>query len=236
VTWSIVAVDPKTREVGVGAATCTVAVEIVRGIVPGAGVVAAQAETNLWARNEAVAAMARGAGAREALAAAEAVSGRNGLSAWRDQQMAVAVLDPEPVALVHTGTDALAWAGGRSAGRVSVQGNILRGPQVVDAAFDAFHDERGGPDLALRILRALEAGAAAGGDSRCPRDCPALTAFLAVAGPEEANAEEPALYLVAPRAFGIEGAIEHARHPWQPEPGAPSPTAALRAMFEEARG
>jgi uncharacterized Ntn-hydrolase superfamily protein len=235
VTWSIVAVDPGTREVGVGAATCTVAVEIVRGIVPGVGVVAAQAATNLWARNEATLAIANGASADGVLEAARAVSGRNGLSEWRDQQMAVALLAPEPTAVAHTGGDAIAWAGARTEGGVSVQGNILRGPDVVDATFEAFHDATGSPDLALRILRALEAGNDAGGDSRCPPDCPALTAFLAVAGPSETNAEEPALFLVAPRAFGIEGAIEHAQRPWQPNPGDPSPTAALRRMFEAAR-
>jgi uncharacterized Ntn-hydrolase superfamily protein len=235
VTWSIVAVDPETREVGVGAASCTVAVEIVRGIVPGLGVVTAQASTNLWARNEAIAAIARGASAGDVLGAAEEVSGRNGLSAWRDQQMAVALLTPKPMALAHTGADAMPWAGAHTQGPVSVQGNILRGPEVVDAAFEAFHDDTDAPDLALRILRALEAGGAAGGDSRCPRDCPATTAFLAVAGPAEINAEEPALFLVAPRAFGIEGAIEHAQNPRQPDPGDPSPTVALRRMLEEAR-
>ncbi len=57
-TWSIVAVDPETREVGVGAATCTVGVEMVRGIVPGVGVVSAQASTNLYSRNQAVEALA----------------------------------------------------------------------------------------------------------------------------------------------------------------------------------
>ena len=60
-TWSIVAVDAETGEVGVGAATCTVGVELVQGIVPGVGVLAAQAYTNLLARNAATRALRSGA-------------------------------------------------------------------------------------------------------------------------------------------------------------------------------
>ena len=102
-TWSIVAVDPETREVGVGAATCTVGVEMVRGIVPGVGVVSAQAYTNLYSRNQAVEALASGSSLEEALAAAEAAAGQHGLSEWSFQQFAVVVLEPR--ARAHTGSD-----------------------------------------------------------------------------------------------------------------------------------
>jgi uncharacterized Ntn-hydrolase superfamily protein len=239
VTWSIVAVDPVTREVGVGAATCTVGVELVRGVVPGRGVLAAQASTNLHARNQAVAALRDGLGLEEVLAVAERASGRFGLSAWKDQQFAVAVLDPEPRARAHTGSDTVAWAGSRGAQAVSVQGNMLRGAEVVDVTLAAFASEDLAdgrpPDLAERIVRGLEAGASVGGDNRCPFDCPALTAFVAVARPDEDPDEDPDLYLVAPRAFGLKGALRHSMIPYQPGPDDPSPITALRAMLDAKR-
>jgi len=241
VTWSIVAVDPVTREVGVGAATCTVGVELVRGVVPGRGVLAAQAQTNLHARNEATKTLAAGACAEDVMRAACEASGRFGMSAFEDQQFAVAVLDPEPRVLAHTGTRTVAWSGSRGAPAVSVQGNMLRGPEVVDVALAAFASEGPtetghAPDLAERILRGLEAGAAVGGDNRCPFECPALTAFLAVAKPDETEGEDPALYLVAPRAFGLKGALRHSLAPYRPEPNGPSPLQTLRARLDAVPG
>ena len=157
-TWSIVAVDPETREVGVGAATCTIGVEMVRGIVPGVGVVAAQAFTNLYSRNQAVDALCSGGSLEQALAAAEVAAGQHGLSEWSTQQFAVAALAPAPRALVHTGSDTDAWAGSRQARAVSVQGNLIRGPEVLDLCLAAFLSDDGQPDLAERMMRGLEAG------------------------------------------------------------------------------
>lgn len=235
-TWSIVAVDPRTREVGVGAASCAIGVELVRGMVPGKGVVAAQAYTNLYARRQAVKALTAGADADAVMAAAEAASGKFGQPAWKDQQFGVAVLEPEPRALAHTGDANLAWAGSKAAGAVSVQGNILRGPEVVDVALAAFLSEEGSPDLAERILRALEAGNEAGGDNRCPFECPALAAFIAVAGPDEDPADDPSLYLAAPRFFGLKGILKHAAVGYERDPAEPSPVIGLREKFDAARG
>ncbi|MEE2674091.1 MAG: DUF1028 domain-containing protein [Myxococcota bacterium] len=234
-TWSVVAVDPHTREVGVGAASCAIGVELIRGIVPGKGVVAAQAWGNLYARDQAVKAITRGATADEVLAAAEAHSGRNGQSAWKDQQFGVAVLEPEPRAIAHTGDATLAWAGSRATSAVSVQGNILRGREVVDVAMAAFQSDEGTPDLAERIMRALEAGNEAGGDNRCPFECPALAAFIAVAGPDESPHDDPSLYLAAPKFFGIEGVVRHATQGYARDPADPPPVAALRAQFDVVR-
>ena len=86
-------------------------------------------------------------------------------------------------------------------------------------------------DLAERILRALEAGAAAGGDNRCPAERPALTAFLCVARPGD-DPDAPSIYLVAPRAFGLTGALWNMLSPYVPEPGEPSPVEVLRQMLD----
>ena len=233
-TWSVVAVDPETGEVGVGAATCTVGVELVQGLVPGVGVVAAQANTNLYARYAATRALREGASRDEAMAIAEQSAGRCGLSSWADQQFAIATLEPEPGAIAHTGGATVAWSGSASAPGVSVQGNMIRGQAVVDDALAAFLSDDGTPDLAERILRALEAGGAAGGDNRCPVERPAQTAFLTVAHPGDAP-DAPSLSLVAPRAFGLSGAIWNMISPYTPEPGAPSPVETLRQMLLESR-
>ena len=164
------------------------------------------------------------------------MSGKRAQSAWKDQQFAVAVLEPDgPRALAHTGSDTLAWAGARSAGGVSVQGNILRGAEVVDVAFSAFHASDGSPDLAERIMRALEAGNEAGGDNRCPFESPALAAFIAVAGPDETPGTDPSLYLAAPRFFGIPGILKHIATGYRPDPDEPTPVVALRAKLDAAR-
>ncbi len=233
-TWSVVAVDPDTREVGVGAATCTVAVELVQGLVPDVGVLAAQADTNLYARNAATRELRDGATLDEAFAVAESKSGRFGLSSWDQQQFAIATLGPEPNAAAHTGSGTVPWSGSASGPGVSVQGNTLRGREVVDSALAAFRADEGEPDLAERIMRALEAGAAAGGDHRCPIERPALSAFLSVARPGD-DPEAPSLSLVAPRPFGLTGAIWHVLSPYVPEPGEPSPVDALREMLDARR-
>lgn len=68
-----------------------------------------------------------------------------------------------------TGAECLAWAGGTSGaddtGRYAIQGNILVGPQVVEAAERAWL-EHGDRDLPKRLLAALLAGDEAGGDAR----------------------------------------------------------------------
>lgn len=218
-----------------GAASCSVGVELVRGMVPGRGVVAAQAQTNLYARRQAVKAIARGATAEEVLAAAEASSGKLGQSAWKVQQFAVAMLEPGPRAIAHTGDATVAWAGSRAASTVSVQGNILRGREVVDGALDAFLSDEGTPDLAERIMRALEAGNEAGGDHRCPVACPALAAFIAVAGPDENPRDDPSLYLAAPRFFGIKQILRHTALGYERDPADPPPVVALRGKLDAAR-
>ncbi len=73
-------------------------------------------------------------------------------------------------AATFTGAECMDWAGGvaggdESAGRYAIQGNILAGPQVVAEMERAWHAAEGMP-LARRLLAALLAGDAAGGDSR----------------------------------------------------------------------
>lgn len=67
-------------------------------------------------------------------------------------------------AAAHTGSDCMTWAGHRTAEGVTAQGNILRGPEVVDALIDTYLKSR--KPLPQRLMEALAAGDAAGGDRR----------------------------------------------------------------------
>lgn len=64
----------------------------------------------------------------------------------------------------YTGPRATTWAGDRQGVHVTAQGNILAGAGVVDSMLAAYNRTQG--SLALRLVAALEAGQAAGGDIR----------------------------------------------------------------------
>jgi uncharacterized Ntn-hydrolase superfamily protein len=69
----------------------------------------------------------------------------------------------------YTGADCVTWCGAVRGQDVSVAGNMLAGPRVVEATLEAFQSAGGssaGSSLAERLLTALEAGEAAGGDKR----------------------------------------------------------------------
>ena len=74
------------------------------------------------------------------------------------------IVDARGRAATYTGDGCAAWAGGRVGDGYAAQGNILVSGATVDAMADAF--ERTTGTLAERLLAALEAGQAAGGDSR----------------------------------------------------------------------
>jgi uncharacterized Ntn-hydrolase superfamily protein len=77
----------------------------------------------------------------------------------------VGVIGAKGPGVAWTGADCTAWGGDLTAPDHAVQGNMLTGPEVIAAMSAAFADD---PDMALeeRLLRALEAGQATGGDKR----------------------------------------------------------------------
>lgn len=215
-TWSIVAVDPETRQVGVAVASCVEApygtslLPFVAGLAPGHGALAAQALYDRSLRDLALERLQHGATPQAVIDGVRAGDAR---SATR--QYGVVTLDLGAAAF--TGAEAQAWAGDRQGRGVSVQGNILRGPEVVADALAAF--EAAAPTcpwtLADRLMSALEAGAARGGDGRCSEPQAALAAALRVAAPGD-DPEAPFLDL---------------RVPSQPEGGDP-PVARLRIAYD----
>jgi uncharacterized Ntn-hydrolase superfamily protein len=157
-TFSIVAADPRSGDVGVAVASKFPAVG---AVVPFArarvGAVATQAWANTDLGPEALDLMANGTAARQALD--RVVLGDKGR---RKRQ--VGIVDARGRSATFTGDECLPWAGGRTGSNFACQGNILVGEPVVAAMADAF--ARASGDLADRLLSALLAGDVVGGDRR----------------------------------------------------------------------
>ncbi|HEY8709982.1 MAG TPA: DUF1028 domain-containing protein [Burkholderiaceae bacterium] len=75
------------------------------------------------------------------------------------------VLPASGEAAAHTGASCIDWCGHRVFDGFSVAGNMLAGPQVVEATAQAYIDAKDRP-MAERLLAAMAAGEAAGGDKR----------------------------------------------------------------------
>jgi uncharacterized Ntn-hydrolase superfamily protein len=182
-TWSIVAVDPATREVGSAGASCTDYVAGIVKFIPGQAVVVAQAMSNSAARNRAIELLNE---KRTPADVVKAVANPEFDKQWQMQQYGVAALGFEDASAAFTGTETSGWKGDKQGFGFSAQGNILTGPGVLDAIVAAFTAaERAKSPLADRLLAALEAGAAAGGDSRCGEQR-ARSSYLVVAKPTDA--------------------------------------------------
>ena len=183
-TWTIVAVDPATGEVGGAGASASFAVWMVLGLAPGQGLVAAQAATNEEARLEALRLLrSSGGGGAEAIVQSLANPAFDPSRELQQYGLArLGSLGPEVAAF--TGRETESWAGSRGGKTYTVQGNILTDGAVVDATAEAFEAAAGRPgtSLAQCLVEAMEAGARQGGDARAGKRR-AFTAFLAVAKP-----------------------------------------------------
>ncbi len=160
-TFSIAAVDPATGEVGVAVTT---RVPCVGNGVPwvrvGVGAVATQANTRTEYGNELLDMLAKGAAAQDALARALAAD----TGAARRQ---VGVIGLRGGSAQHTGSGTNPWAGHRAGPNYVTQGNLLVGPQVIEAVAQNFESTAGSDrHLADRLIEAIAAGHAQGGDAR----------------------------------------------------------------------
>src|SRR5215471_15265627 len=83
---------------------------------------------------------------------------------WTKQGRQLAVINAKGESAAFTGSKATPWAGHKQGRYCTAQGNILASEDVVNKMVDAFENTAG--HLSLRLLAALEAGQAAGGDKR----------------------------------------------------------------------
>jgi uncharacterized Ntn-hydrolase superfamily protein len=157
-TFSIVARDPQTGELGVAVASRFFSVgSVVPYASSTAGAVATQANANVTYGPRGLELFAAGATADEVLK----VLIRGDANASSRQ---VGLVGRDGSSATYSGPDCNAWAGGRSGPNYAVQGNILTGEAVVIAMEKAFLETKG--TLARRMWAAMLAGDAAGGDSR----------------------------------------------------------------------
>jgi uncharacterized Ntn-hydrolase superfamily protein len=157
-TFSIVAVDLEAGEAGCAVQSKYFAVgSVVPWVRAGIGAVATQAAGVAIYGARALEAIERGSSPEDALAAVLADDpGRE------TRQLGAVTAGGRAAAF--TGADCLDWAGHRVGAGYAVQGNILAGEAVVDEMARAY-EEKAGP-LVERLVAALEAGQAAGGDRR----------------------------------------------------------------------
>jgi len=159
-TFSIVAIDPQTGDLGVAVASRYFSVgSVVPWAMADVGAVATQADVNVGYGQQAIDLLRQGLTAQEVLKkllADDKFPGKDGRQ--------VGIVDAKGNVAGYTGPNAPKWAGDRQGKTWSAQGNILVGPQVPENMGKAFESTQG--ELAEKLFAALKAGDAAGGDAR----------------------------------------------------------------------
>ena len=172
-TWSIIARDPLTGQIGIAVATKFFAVGArVPHIAPGIGGVATQALVNPYYGIDGVELLRQGKTPNEVIATLIAADdGR--------ESRQLHILDVSGRIAAHTGSECVDWCGHLEGTGFSIAGNMLTGPQVLDDTATAFAANERLP-FAQRLIAAMKAGEAAGGDKRGKQ-----SAALLIHGEEE---------------------------------------------------
>ena len=166
-TFSILGYDPESGEVG-GAVQSRV-YSVGNGVLwaeAGVGAAATQAIVDVSYGPQALELLRKGtkpAGVIKQILDNDTDPGLRG-GRWQKAGRQFAVISPTGDTAVHTGPEASTWAGHKQGKYCTAQGNILAGPAVVEGMVKAFEETKGRLDD--RLVAALEAGQAAGGDTR----------------------------------------------------------------------
>jgi uncharacterized Ntn-hydrolase superfamily protein len=163
-TFSIVGRSPDGSALGVAVASKFLAAgAYVPAAAADAGAIATQAHVNLTLKERGLRML------RDGMGAADLLDRFFADDPDRAQRQA-GVVDVSGAAATFTGDRAQPWAGGRTGegpeGSFAAQGNLLAGPEVVDAMVDSWLASAAEPSLARRLVAALAAGQEAGGDPR----------------------------------------------------------------------
>lgn len=169
-TFSIVARSPDGGSFGVAVSTARPNVGSLVPFVSLKGAIATQARVNTDLGRQGLILLAAEIGVKVAL--------QTLLAADADQQRRQVHGLDATAHFAFTGDLCVEWAGQRGGENYSLAGNMLAGPQVLEAMAAAF-EANGALELSERLLKALVAGQAAGGDKRGRQ-----SAALLVASPE----------------------------------------------------
>jgi uncharacterized Ntn-hydrolase superfamily protein len=159
-TFSIVATNADRSQFGVAVASKFLAVgSAVPAGRAGAGALATQAWANTAYKADGVALLTNGANAEETVATLTK------LDAGREQRQ-LGVVDAHGTSATYTGSECTHGPGGVPGDGYAIQGNILAGSRVIALMEEAWLGSDPREPLARRLLAALAAGDAAGGDKR----------------------------------------------------------------------
>jgi uncharacterized Ntn-hydrolase superfamily protein len=157
-TFSIVARDPETGALGVAISTAVPCAGVACPYVKaGVGAIASQAWTNARLGIDGLRLLELGLSPESALTTLL----KEDAGAAKRQ---VAAIDVGGRVFVYSGAECDGWFGHRTGDGYSVQGNMLVSGETIDAMAGAFEKTKGA--LAARLMAALEAGQAGGGDKR----------------------------------------------------------------------
>ena len=157
-TFSIVAYDPVTGELGVAVQSKFFAVgTVVPWAKAGVGAIATQSYANTTYGPRGLDMLESGMSPQGVM---DSLTRSDEMRARRQ----AGIIDARGNAVTYTGDSCLAWAGGKTGQYYACQGNILVGQAVVEAMAAAYEASKG--ELAERLLTAMEAGQRQGGDSR----------------------------------------------------------------------
>ncbi len=160
-TFSIVARDPHTGELGVAVQSRFLAVgAVVPWAKAGVGAIATQSLANTAYGPEGLKLLAAGVAPQDAVKQLTDADPQRSVRQF-------GIVSAEGKSATFTGSECLEWAGGRAGENFAAQGNILARAAVIDAMAESFEKSTGsGRALGQRLIDALAAGQAVGGDRR----------------------------------------------------------------------
>jgi uncharacterized Ntn-hydrolase superfamily protein len=172
-TWSIIARDKTTGHFGIAVATRFFAVgALVPHLKSRVGAIATQALVNVFYGTDGLRLLEQGASAKDVVAALVAAD------SGRDHRQ-VHVIDARGGIAAHTGKSCIDWCGHLAGDDLSVAGNMLAAARVI-ADTAAAYTKNAALSFPRRLIAAMRAGEAAGGDKRGKQ-----SAALIICGEEE---------------------------------------------------
>ncbi len=187
-TFSIVAIDTVTGEIGSAGASCIQNSIIISDIHPGLGAIHTQSYWNLQNQDSASALIELGFTAQEIIDWLRDNDSQNDPSI---RQYGVVTLFPEIESAAYTGENCLDYKNHIVGPNYSIQGNILLGQSILDTMEFAFTSTYG--SFEEKLIASIMAANITGADTRClAYDTPAISSFIRVSRP---NNNIDSLYL-----------------------------------------
>jgi uncharacterized Ntn-hydrolase superfamily protein len=180
-TFSIVAVDPATGEVGGAGATCYETVNDIADVHPGIGFIHTQSYVNYTNQTLAKQMMDNGLSPQEIMDSVRVVDADNDSTI---RQYAAVDLINGGRSAAFTGTNCFDYKGQRLGATYAIAGNILLGPEILDSMESRFNNTEG--SLTDKLMASLQGAKVQGADTRCLNNgVSSLSAYIIVAKPAD---------------------------------------------------